>query len=217
LLKILIKNKFYFIILLISLGLVRSGFAQQSKLSKSVNYLSEYIASDYFKGLSKTNSDLDLVDSIYLRAVKFNCGDVSEALFDLTFAVIPYNNVPIKIPLIGVVVNFHLVCATDSIYNAKNKNLPKNLFGDTPKDDFGDKDKLAHFFGSAFLSYSQNIFDLTDLIGYFVEYFEEAFEVQSSVDLRDIKADHLGKLFGEKLKREKNALPSVILRNKTLN
>ncbi|HED05989.1 MAG TPA: hypothetical protein ENI61_04830, partial [Ignavibacteria bacterium] len=41
-------------------------FAQQSNLSKAVNYLSGFIASDYFRELKKSNNDLALVDTIYL-------------------------------------------------------------------------------------------------------------------------------------------------------
>lgn len=190
--------------------------AQQSRLSKSVNYISGYIASGRFEKMADTLNPLDMVDSIYIKALAFNKSSLSEALLALTFATVPYRVVPIRIPLLGIIINYPLMCATDSIYNKKNDNLPSKLFTDTPADNFGDKDKLAHFFGSAFLSYSQTIFDLTDLIGYFVEYFEEAFKVQSSVDLRDIKADKLGNCFGKMLKQNKNILPSQILKNKTL-
>ena len=65
-----------------------------------------------------------------------------------------------------------------------------------PEIDYGDKDKLAHFFGSAFLSYESTIFDLGKLIGYFVEAFEESFKVQSTVDLRDLDVNEYGRLFG---------------------
>jgi len=40
---------------------------QQSKLSKSVNYITEFIASEYFLKLKSRNPDIALVDSIYLR------------------------------------------------------------------------------------------------------------------------------------------------------
>jgi hypothetical protein len=92
----------------------------------------------------------------------------------------------------------------------KNENLPKNLFFDSPQNNFGDKDKLAHFFGSAFLSYESKFFDLGKLIGYFVEAFEESFKVQSSVDIRDLDVNEYGRFFGELLKENDNLLPSQI-------
>jgi hypothetical protein len=185
-------------------------FPQQSELSKGVNYISEFIASDYFKELAKTNSDLALTDTIYLRSVRFLNYDYPEALFELTFAVIPYNEVPIRIPLLHIMVNFPLTSDNDSVFRLKNRNLPKELYNDTPEGDFGDKDKLAHFFGSAYISYSSKIFNLGNLIGYFMESFEKEFEVQNDVDPRDMMTNTLGQLFGRLLKRNKDVLPSDV-------
>ena len=204
------------IILSFLFAFVINLYPQQSSLSEGVNYLSEFIASDYFNQLKKTNDDLELTDTLFLRAVKFKNFDYSEALLALTFATVPYNEVPIQFPLIGIL-DYPLVSANDSVFLQKNKNLPKDLFYDSPKDNFGDKDKLAHFFGSAFISYSSNIFDLGDLIGYFVEVFEQSFKVQSSIDQRDLRTNKLGNIFGETLKKNKNVLPSQIMLIKSLS
>ncbi len=59
------------VIILILLLNTISIFPQQSKLSKAVNYLSGFIASEYFNELKSGNSDLALVDTIYLRAVNY--------------------------------------------------------------------------------------------------------------------------------------------------
>ena len=185
-------------------------FSQQSELSKGVNYISEFIASDYFKELAKTKSDLALTDTIYLRAVHFKDYNYSEALLALTFAVIPYKTVPVKIPLLGLKLNFPLTSDCDSIFALKNKNLPKEFYDDTPAGNYGDKDKLAHFFGSAYISYTSRIFDLGNLIGYFVESFENKFKVQSAVDPRDMMTNTVGQLFGRILKKNKAILPSDV-------
>jgi hypothetical protein len=190
--------------------------AQQSSLSKGVNYLSSYIASEEFKELSETKNHIELTDSIYLRAVNFYNGDYSEALLALMLAAVPYKIVPIQIPVLNIVINYPLTAAEDSIFLLKNSNLPKYLFFDSPQTDYGDKDKLAHFFGSAFLAYSPNFFDLGNLIGYFIEVFEESFKVQSSVDNRDLYVNSLGIFFGKVLKKNKDLLPSDILILNTL-
>ncbi len=199
-----------FIIIIISV-LPTSAFSQQSNLSKAVNYLSEFIGSNYFKNLRLTNNDLALTDTIYLRALKYDDNNYREALFDLTFAVIPYNRVRVEIPLIDAILVYKLPSASEDIYLKKNSNLPRSLFFDSPQNNYGDKDKLAHFFGSAFLSYSSNIFDLGNLFGYFIEVFEQDFEVQNSIDPRDLQTNKLGNIFGEILKHNKRILPSEVM------
>jgi hypothetical protein len=201
-------------LIIISIFIITSApflFPQQSKLYKAVNYMSSFISSNYFHDLSKTNNDLALTDTIYLRMLKYENYNYNETLFALTFSVIPYNKVHIRIPLINRVVIYRLPSVPEEMFIKKNDNLPKRLFFDTPTDGYGDKDKLAHFFGSAFISYAQNIFDFGNLIGYFVEVFEEDFEVQNSIDQRDLQTNNLGNIFGEMLKENKNILPSQVM------
>jgi hypothetical protein len=186
-------------------------FPQQSSLSKAVNYISSYIASNEFVDLKERIGDLPAIDSIYIKALEYKKYDYSEALLSLTFATLPYKEVPVRIPLINSIWKFPLFAAEDSIYQLKNKNLPKNLFYDTPPGDFGDKDKLAHFFGTAFWSYNRLFFDLTFVIGYFVEAFEESFQVQNVIDERDLEANYFGNIFGKLLQNDKSIFPSEVL------
>jgi len=205
----LISELAYLILLLIAFN--NFSFPQQSSLSKSVNYLSQFIASVDFKNLKQNNNDLALTDTIYLRALQFSNQDYNEALLALTFATVPYKEVPLQFPLFNFILKYPLISAEDSVFQLKNKNLPKYFFFDSPQNDYGDKDKLAHFFGSAFTSYNSHIFDLGNLIGYFVEVFEEDFKVQSSIDERDLMVDNLGYIFGKILLNDKNILPSRII------
>ena len=184
--------------------------AQQSDLSKTVNYISNYIASEHFIHLRNEIGDVSAADSIFVQAIKFTNGNISDALLALMLGTVPYREVSVQIPLLNAVVNYPLTSADEETFLKKNENLPRYLFFDTPPNNYGDKDKLAHFFGSAFLSYESNIFDLGKLIGYFVEAFEESFKVQSSVDLRDLDVNDYGRLFGSLLKENKDLLPSQI-------
>ena len=187
-----------------------SSFPQQSNLSKTVNHISEYIASERFLEIRNISGDLTATDSIFQEALKFTNKNHSDALLALMFATVPYREVPIQIPLFNSIVLYPLTSADEETFLMKNENLPRYLFFDTPRNDYGDKDKLAHFFGSAFLSYESNIFDLGKLIGYFVEVFEESFKVQSNVDLRDLDVNDYGRLFGNLLKENNKLLPSQI-------
>jgi hypothetical protein len=190
--------------------LCQNIFPQQSKLSKAVNHISAYIASEKFIYLRNEIGDVAAADTIFQAATNFTNGNISDALLALMFATVPYRDVPIQIPLINTSVNFPLTSADEETFLEKNNNLPRYLFFDSPQNDYGDKDKLAHFFGSAFLSYESHIFDIGKLIGYFVEAFEENFKVQSSVDLRDLDVNDYGRLFGDLLKENKDLLPSQI-------
>ena len=203
--------------ILIILIISQNILSQQSNLSRAVNSITEYIASNHFLEIRKINGDLASVDSIYLKALEINNKNYSETLLSLMFATVPYREVPIKLPLFNVIVNYPLISADEDIFNKKNENLPRYFFIDTPENDYGDLDKLAHFFGSAFLSYESKIFDLGELIGYFVEAFEESFKVQSNIDYRDIDVNYYGRLFGKLLKKDKTILPSQILLFRSLN
>ena len=206
----------FFIISLYLLGLQKDLLPQQSNISKTVNYISAYIASDDFTHMKNEINDLFVTDSIYVTALKFKENDYTETLLALSAATLPYREVPIVIPLINSVWNYPIVSANDSIYILKNKNLPTNFFYDTPQNEYGDKDKLAHFFGFTFLEYSTLIFDFGNLIGNFIEAFEEDFKIQSSIDYRDLEVNFLGKCFGKLLKKDKSVLPSQILVMRTL-
>ncbi len=197
-------------VILFLIILVNYSFSQQSRLSKAVNHISEYIASEQFINLINEIGDLAATDSIYVQALECTEYDYSESLLALMFATVPYREVPIQIPLINSIVYYPLTSANEQIFSKKNENLPRYLFLDTPQNEYGDKDKLAHFFGSAFLSYESRFFDLGKLIGYFVEAFEESFKVQSSVNLRDLDVNEYGRLFGSLLKKDKCILPSQI-------
>lgn len=204
-------NKILFVSVWIIIIYSADLYAQESKLSKSVNSISEYIASEKFHNLKNEVGDLASVDSIFIYALKVNHYDYSETLLSLMFATVPYREVPIQTPILKFHLNYPLISADLETFNQKNKNLPRYLFIDSPLNEYGDLDKLAHFFGSAFLSYNSNIFDLGELIGYFVEVFEESFKVQSEIDFRDIDVNYYGRFFGKLLKNDKTILPSQII------
>ncbi|MCX8105681.1 MAG: hypothetical protein N3D80_07425 [Ignavibacterium album] len=173
--------------------------------------VSDYIASEKFLELRKTYGELSAVDSIFSFAHKVNNYDYSETLLSLMFTTVPYREVPIQTPLLKINLSYPLISADELTFKKKNDNLPRYLFIDSPQNEYGDLDKLAHFFGSAFLSYNSNIFDLGELIGYFVEVFEENFKVQSEIDFRDIDVNYYGRLFGKLLKKDKSIIPSQII------
>jgi hypothetical protein len=185
--------------------------AQQSKLSSAVNQISEYIASDEFGKMLNYVDHVSLIDTIYTKALIINDNNISETLLSLTFASIPYKKVPITIPILNFTLHYPLVSADDSIFHLKNKHLPSHFLFDSPGNEYGDKDKIAHFFGNAFLGYHSTFLDVSILLGLFVEVFEETFQVQSEVDPRDLEVNFYGRAYGKALKRNQFVLPSQSL------
>jgi hypothetical protein len=180
----------------------------EKHLEESVNYLVNFIISDDFTKLKEHNSDLDLIDTLFLRAIKFNNYEYSEALLTLTFVTLPFQKMPLHIPYTKIIFNLKLPSGDYEQISSKIKSLPKNIFIDSPKTNFGDKDKVAHFFGNAYFANSVTIFNLSKFLSVFVELFEDAFKVSGGVDNRDLIANHLGYLFGKNLRDNPNLLPS---------
>ncbi len=188
------------------------SFAQEKDLNSVIVSISKYITSENFESINTAHNDLAAVDSIYTFALNYLEGDYSEALLALTFATLPFNKMPLKIPILGIPLTLSLPSPGDSLFHKKNLLLPKNLFFDSPKTDFGDKDKLAHFFGNAFLSYNISFFNFSKFMGIFVEMFESTFKVEGGLDFKDIKVNHLGDSFGIFLNENNNLMPSEVLR-----
>lgn len=155
-------------------------------------------------------NDLAKLDSIYFFALESLNNDRSEALLALTFATLPFKNMILRSPIIGYNLNVPLPFINHYNFEKRKINLPKTFFNDSPTTDFGDKDKIAHFFGNAFFSYNLGWISSIKLIGIFLEYFEDSFRVDGGYSNRDITANLLGELFGNMLRNQKNIYPSVI-------
>ena len=83
--------------------------------------------SEEYKQFSQTHNDLETVDHIYEKALIFFERDYSETFFCLTFTLIPYNKILMKLPLIGSHVTVPLPSPPQKIFNEKLKNTPKKF------------------------------------------------------------------------------------------
>lgn len=185
--------------------------AQQkaNSLEDGINLLSLMIAEGNFD--SKCKSDLEIVDSIYFTALELYNGDISEALLALTFTTLPFNKMPVKIPVLGINLSLRLPSVDEKLFIEKRNNLPGIIFFDSSKKGGQDKDKIAHFFGNAFIAYNISSFNFSKFLGIFVEMFEAIFNVSNRVDLRDIQSNHLGEYFGHCLQKNAKLKPSDFL------
>jgi len=207
---ILFLHKFNFkninkIILLLCYSAIITS-AQSHSFEDGVIYLSNYIASDHFK--NKTDEDIFLVDTLYKKATNFYNGNISEALLALTFATLPFNKMQVTVPIINVKLNLKLPSVDENIFLEKKNNLPGIVYFDSEKIGGQDKDKVAHFFGNAFLKYNVRIINLSKFLGIFVEMFESTFKVSGGVDFRDLQTNYIGEFFGYSLRKNKELKPS---------
>lgn len=171
-----------------------------------VIFLSKTIASDNFKELDC--SDLEKVDSLFIIAVNYYDNDISEALLALTFATLPFNKMSTKLPLINVRIPLHLPSVEEKLFYKKRDNLPGNVLFNSAIFGGNDKDKVAHFFGNAFLAYNVTVINISKFLGFIVEMFESAFEVSNGVDNRDLQVNYLGEFFGSSLQKNQKLVPS---------
>ncbi|MEW6004913.1 MAG: hypothetical protein AB1695_06305 [Stygiobacter sp.] len=166
-------------------------------------YLSRYTVSDEFKNIK---NDLEKVDSLFSKSKTFFNDDISEALLCLTFTCLPFDKIELKI--FSRIINIPLPSPPKKIFESRLKNLPSKLFFDSPHNDFGDKDKLSHFFGNAFLRYNFSPFNISKFMGIFVELTEENFFANGGYNYRDLIANNIGEIFAEMLLKNKNSKPS---------
>ncbi|MBK8946828.1 MAG: hypothetical protein IPM32_16380 [Ignavibacteriae bacterium] len=182
------------------------NIAQTKSFEDGVIFLSKFIASEEFQ--LKNNPDCFLVDTLFKKAVNFYDGDISEALLALTFSTLPFNKMPVTIPILNLKLDLKLPAVNEELFQIKKDNLPGIIYFDSNTKGNQDKDKVAHFFGNAFLSYNISYFNLSKFLGMFVEMFESIFKVSGGIDPRDLHTNYLGEFFGESIKKNKELVPS---------
>ena len=173
--------------------------------------LKRWLRDPRFYDLRKQHGDSLAIDALFDRAMLLADGDPGEALYLCLFSVMDHRIIRIRVPLIGSV-PVPLTLESDSLFKRRYTNLPKQVLRDgvrTP-----DKDKLQHFFGSAWLTYISHSPRLVQWIGDLLELGEDRFVVGGTNDPRDKKANELGRMFGSLLLKETTALPSDVLGKK---
>jgi hypothetical protein len=145
------------------------------------------------------------VDAIYLKALKIADHSVGRALFLSLLATLEHRNLNMKVPIFGSF-GVPLTFEEDSTFNARMRNLPSKIYADSPPE--GDRDKLQHFFGSAYIAYASESREFARTSGDLVEWGEAEFVVGGVDDDRDRRANSHGERFGHDLLTIKNLLPS---------
>jgi len=170
--------------------------------------LREYVRSAELSRTRASYGDLYAVDCVFDRAMRLSWNNVYEALVVSAFALMDHHRVGVRIPLLGAVLWFPLSSEFEEDFRARVDSLPSHLYPDTPPGRGGDRDKLQHFFGSAFLTAMTESPEGADRFGLFIEWGEELFIVGGVNDERDVRANREGQRFGLRLLRDPGTRPS---------
>lgn len=172
--------------------------------------LKSFIRSKEFQKIRQRHGDLRAVDAIYIRSMRLTDDNTAMALLLAALASFDHRSVGLRVPVLKLF--FPLSNESEEDFLARVNSLPSHLFFDTPAYQAGDRDKLQHFFGSAFLSFVFESRDPANRVGTFIEEGEDAFIVDGVLDERDMRANHLGQEFGLALLSDNHQFPSEFLR-----
>ncbi len=172
--------------------------------------LKRYIRDGRFIKIRRYYGDPVAVDAIFQKAVQLVDYNIHDALLITVFATMDHRRVGVKIPLLGSLF-LPLTGESDSSFRERWENLPSRLYDGKDAGGGDDKDKLQHFFGSAFITYALRSSASASLVGSFIEWGEGVFIIGGHSDWRDQRANEQGRLFGRSLGEDPTVLPSAYL------
>jgi hypothetical protein len=135
---------------------------------------------------------------------------MAHALLIATLATFDHFRLGVILPLFGAI-PIPLTLESRGEYKERFAHLPRRILPDSIGRNKRDRDKLQHFFGSAFLTYVFNSKSAARSLGDFVEWGEPRFIVGGDYDERDKYANRLGQEFGMRLLDGDEVLPSDVL------
>jgi hypothetical protein len=186
------------------------GSALTPQLVKDTRAMRSYVRDPRFAELRRRCGDLRAVDGIFQKALRVAEFSIGRALFLAMMASLEHQSVHVDMPLVGAV-GLPLTFEEDSLFQGRIRNLPVRIYVDSPSDEHGDRDKLQHFFGSAYLAYASGSPEVARATGNFVEWGEARMIVGGVDDVRDRRANKQGETFGHDLLYVKTLLPSDYL------
>lgn len=177
---------------------------------QQVRALRAFLRDDRFAAIKRTFPPAKAVDVLYQKALILSNGDCGRALALCLFSVLEHRTLQFKVPLLSFI-SFPLTFEDDSLFLRRIQNLPSHFFSDSYRYPDADRDKLQHFFASAFIAYSAETSSIVPFLGSLTEWFEEHCIVGGSDDWRDKAANELGNAFGMALIVDPTVLPSEYL------
>ncbi len=164
-----------------------------------------YIASAEFGTFDSSSAPEDVFDEIYYEAMTMAHGDRSDALLAASFGSFEHEYIPLN--FFGAELDLPLTSEDHVRFLRRVSHLPEHLYSISE----GDRDKLQHFFASAWLKSILGMDWLVRLVGEGVEEGETLFVIGDSRDPRDIHANGDGLKFEMRMERSLKSKPSESL------
>ncbi len=171
-----------------------------------VKRVRDFIRSDEFKILKDKFGDVTAVDLIYKKSLVICSYNIADALLVCGLSTLDHRKIKLKVPIFGLKLPIFLTSESEDEFKRRTANLPSHIFSDT----IDDRDKLQHFFLSAYIAYVNGGKITADKIGILIEKGEK-FGLNLVWDERDIMANRLGQKFGLQLHKNPFVLPSRFL------
>lgn len=171
--------------------------------------LKEFIRSEEFLNLRTALGDSKAIDAIFVRSMQLTKNNTGIALLLTTLATFDHRIVQFDVPVF--LLAFPLTDESEDEFDSRVKNLPTRMFSDTPNYHLGDRDKLQHFFGSAFVTFIFESRGTAERLGAAIEQGEQAIVIGGRDDDRDARANVLGQQFGLALMENPFQYPSEFL------
>lgn len=168
--------------------------------------LRDLIRSNAYIEETQGMTDREKLDYIYDEGYVLTRGDFQAAQLACAVAALEHRTVEIKL-LFGISVTLPLTFEPEETFTKRVERLPSRIYIDSTED----KDKMQHFFLSAYLKRTLGMNSLVRLLGSFVEAGEEAFIVGGMSDERDMHANEDGIRFATSDKRAPISKPSEYL------
>lgn len=180
-------------------------------LLRSDFLLKKYLRGNSFATYRKAYGDSASIDEIFLKAKELSNENTGVALLISLFGVTDHFAFSIKIPVpyIPIQLPLPLTAETKEEFVQRFKNLPEHfprLFSSVTASRH--KDKLQHFFATAFLSYVFESEKTARRIGFATEKGESAFIIGGTYDAEDLEMNRRGAAFGVSLLKNKTSIPS---------
>ncbi len=171
--------------------------------------LKEFIRSNEFHRVRSELGDQKAMDAIFVRSMLLTKNNTGVALFLSMLACFDHRYLLFDIPFFALAIP--LSDESDEEFTARLRNLPTKLFTDSPTIKMGDRDKLQHFFGSAFITFIFESDEIADRFGMAIERGEQSFVVGGTNDTRDVRTNRLGQQFALALMENPFTYPSDFL------